>query len=329
MEAVSEVIARHGGNPSIAQGAHDNLAWNASANLNSDLTAHLEYPPLPPLKRVLSSIPAAKASGMNRDKWRNLIWAARSGYGKNEETKRDLLEWCESAPGELDRREFDNIWERPDRVGDVLGVGSLLHMANLCDPEFAANPSTVSTSVEGDVANGRVFADAHRGKFIYLPELDVWHRFACETGWLTALPGDIERAAKDVASSLLDRAVAEIKADPNSRSSGKMLQRAQKVHNLQPMKAMIEMAKSELGMSCAASDFDSDPMQLGVKNGVIDLNTGGLLAFSPAVRISKRCAVVYDPEATCPRFEKFLLEIMADQDVRLFIQRWVALPYLR
>lgn len=215
---------------------------------------------------------------------------------------------------------------------DAITVATVIKMAidrgyeishAAADPAKIGGFSSGLPEAVGDVANGRVFADAHRGRFIYVPEVDAWHRFDPETGWLSALPGDVDRAAKDVANLMLDRAVAEIKADPDSKTAAKLLQRAQKVHNLQPMKAMIEMAKSESEMSCPAADFDSDPMQLGVPNGVIDLNSGRLLAASPAIRVSKRCAVVYDPEAGCSRFEQFLQEVLPDSDVRAFIQRWI------
>jgi hypothetical protein len=43
---------------------------------------------------------------------------------------------------------------------------------------------------------------------------------------------------------------------------------------------MIEMAKSEPGMTARLSDFDDDPMLLGVANGVLDLRTGRTHATS-------------------------------------------------
>ncbi len=87
------------------------------------------------------------------------------------------------------------------------------------------------------------------------------------------------------------------------------------------LRAMIEMAKSEPGMTVQLSEFDNDPMLLGVTNGVLDLNKGTLLPVSPEVLVSKRCNVSYDPCARCPRFEQFMLEIQPDADIRAFLQR--------
>ena len=84
---------------------------------------------------------------------------------------------------------------------------------------------------------------------------------------------------------------------------------------------MIEMAKSEPGMTVRLSDFDDDPMLLGVANGVLDLRTGKLLPMSPDVLVSKRCNVAYDPAATCPRFVQFLKEVQPEKEMADFLLR--------
>ena len=84
------------------------------------------------------------------------------------------------------------------------------------------------------------------------------------------------------------------------------------------LRAMIEMAKSEPGMTVRLSDFDDDPMLLGVVNGVLDLRTGRPLPISPDVLVSKRCNVAYDPGAKCPRFVQFLMEVQPDEEMARF-----------
>jgi len=62
----------------------------------------------------------------------------------------------------------------------------------------------------------------------------------------------------------------------------------------------------------ATSDqFDRAPMLLGVQNGIIDLRNGDLLPHAREHMISQMCHVVYQPDAPCPRWEQFLVEIMA------------------
>ena len=86
---------------------------------------------------------------------------------------------------------------------------------------------------------------------------------------------------------------------------------------------MIDMAKSEPGMSANLADFDAHPMLLGVANGVLDLRSGMLLQHAAELRVSKRASVSYDSSATCPRFLAFLTRIMPDPEVRAFLRRFL------
>lgn len=51
-----------------------------------------------------------------------------------------------------------------------------------------------------------------------------------------------------------------------------------------------------------------DEPLLCVENGVVNLETGGLLPHDPAYLMSSRFAVQYDPTATCPTFDDWLSE---------------------
>ena len=97
----------------------------------------------------------------------------------------------------------------------------------------------------------------------------------------------------------------------------------QRSSDARSIRAMIEMAKSEPGMTRRLVDFDADPMSLGVGNGVLDLRCGKLLLVSPDILVTKRCGVEFDPAATCPLFMHFLEEIQPDPDIRSFLCRVV------
>ena len=60
-------------------------------------------------------------------------------------------------------------------------------------------------------------------------------------------------------------------------------------------------------------DWDTDPSLLGVANGVVDLRTGKLLPGSPEQRITQHVPLPYDPAATCPRWERLVLEVCDDR----------------
>lgn len=54
--------------------------------------------------------------------------------------------------------------------------------------------------------------------------------------------------------------------------------------------------------------FDSDPDLLGVQNGVVDLRAGMFRKACRGDYITKQCNVAFDPKATCPLWEQFLLD---------------------
>ena len=90
------------------------------------------------------------------------------------------------------------------------------------------------------------------------------------------------------------------------------------------IKGLIDLAKSEPGISVDIDQLDKDHWLLNVLNGVIDLRTGKLLLHDPERLITKMAPVTFDMNATCPTFENFLKEILNnDQQLIRFIQRTV------
>ena len=90
------------------------------------------------------------------------------------------------------------------------------------------------------------------------------------------------------------------------------------------LQAMVELAASEPEIPILPEALDTDPWQLNVQNGVIDLRTGQLRPHRRDDSISKLAPVAYDPNATCPRWERFLQEIFTDnEELITFIRRAV------
>ena len=88
--------------------------------------------------------------------------------------------------------------------------------------------------------------------------------------------------------------------------------------------ASLELAKSIPPISDDGENWDSNPWLLSVDNGVVDLRTGKLREERPEDRITLRSPIKFDPEAKCPRFERFMLEIFnGDSEFVSFLQRAV------
>ncbi len=83
---------------------------------------------------------------------------------------------------------------------------------------------------------------------------------------------------------------------------------------------VVALAAREEQVSTNASSFDQSPWLFNCANGTLDL---AINTFRHARRedfLSKRSPVHYDPEATCPRFDVFLAEILPSPEIRRFLQ---------
>lgn len=71
--------------------------------------------------------------------------------------------------------------------------------------------------------------------------------------------------------------------------------------------------------------MDQNPYLFNCPNGTIDLKTGNIMEHNPKHLITQLCPTVYDRDATCPRFLRFMEEIFAGphcKDIVSFMQRW-------
>lgn len=87
---------------------------------------------------------------------------------------------------------------------------------------------------------------------------------------------------------------------------------------------MIGHAQCQLGIAASPTSFDSDPLLLGVSNGVVDLRTGKFREARRDDYITKQMGTAYDPAASCPAWKKFLSRVLSEnQELISFMQRAV------
>jgi len=87
------------------------------------------------------------------------------------------------------------------------------------------------------------------------------------------------------------------------------------------LRDMVASTESEPGIAVRLADFDADPWRFNVCNGTIDLSTGHLHAHRREDLLTKRAPVVYDPDASCPLWDAFLLRVQPDPEVRALLDR--------
>lgn len=86
----------------------------------------------------------------------------------------------------------------------------------------------------------------------------------------------------------------------------------------------MKLMQATYTIRLTAEDLDSHTHLLTVTNGVIDLRSGMLYEHRPELHMTQLVDITYDPEATAPRWEQFLQEVMPEMpDMPGFLQRLV------
>jgi putative DNA primase/helicase len=85
--------------------------------------------------------------------------------------------------------------------------------------------------------------------------------------------------------------------------------------------AAIELAQAEPLLRVRLAEVDAHPHWLNTPNGTLDLLTGEFREHRFRDYLTKVTGAAYDPIATCPRWERFLEEVLPDLEVRAFMQR--------
>jgi putative DNA primase/helicase len=159
-----------------------------------------------------------------------------------------------------------------------------------------------------ELGNARRLIVAHGDRLRYCKPLGLWLEWD-DTRWRPDQTGAIWRWAKDTVRRLGHEA-AEAATDQRRQAT---LRWALKSEEKKVLAAMIELAWSEPGIAIMPAALDADPWLLNTPSGTVDLKTGKLRPHRQEDLITKMTKVPFDPDAKCPRWEKTLLEIFADQ----------------
>ena len=121
--------------------------------------------------------------------------------------------------------------------------------------------------------------------------------------WKRDMDGELNRMAKEVARRLNTQALS-IQDDEEQHEVENFARHSESAAGI---RATLECAQSEQGISIGADELDRDPMLLNCANGTVDLQTTELRPHSSADLIAKLCPVVFDLDAQCILFLRFLV----------------------
>ena len=221
-----------------------------------------------------------------------------------------------------DKNDFDALWHSI-KSGGGINVGTLFHQAKVngwVDPLKTSVSTSTPPQDAKDIRNARLFAEANHNKLLFIAETNDVLKFGIE-GWTRALSGDAERAAKNVIANMRHEACELFKQTHEDPKAIELNKHAVYSSTAQRIQAMIDLSKSEQGMSERISAFDADPNLLGVRNSVLNLKTKALIKVMPELRVSMRANVLFEQGAKCPKWLQFINDIQPDQDVQRLLKQ--------
>ena len=170
-----------------------------------------------------------------------------------------------------------------------------------------------------DLGNGKWIADQYADALRYIRTGKRWIYWD-ERRWAPDDTGEAERRAKAIVAALLERAIAATE-DAERKL---LIRHAEESCSARAIADALKLAATEAPLAMRAGDFDRGPLLLNVENGTLDLQTATLRPHCRSDYLTKLVPIRFDPNATAPRWERFLREIMHDDPALIsYLQRVV------
>ena len=315
---------------------------NAANDLNDDLISHLyRADGMESFDKVKSALVFIDPNG-SRDIWLSVVWGVRHGLGHSEEAFDLVDSWSrgdlhkKQVPKYESRSDVASVWDSYDKTRSPrITVATVYKYAyengwTYVEADVAAEamPSdsieNLNSKTPGDIANSKLFAKHVRNHLLWNSTKQVWMYFS-KGVWLLCERGEEVKFAKKVADALWNK-VCELLREkgPDSNIAKGWLANAKRLQNQNGIQAMLELAKSEPGMTETQSCFDMNPWLICVHNGVYDLKAARLMPHDPSQLHSRSVNASVIEGAVCPTFEKFIDDIfLGDKDTIKYVQRFL------
>lgn len=257
-----------------------------------------------------------------------MLWTAsyKTEYPSESEATQALLcilaYWTRGDEERIDRlfRKSKLMRAKWDarHTGSTWGKREIKHAIaqtkNFFDPD-------VDELLRNDTANADLFRGMIDGEYIRIEEWKTWLKWN-GVHWLRDADGEVRQATRRVEEERARRAADLIKS--NEEKAKQEFIWAVKSGNA-PQRSAIERLVRDM-LAQPAELFDTQPLLLACSNGIIDLRTGELRPGLREDRITRGLHIAYDPSAQCPRFERFLYEIMNENE-EMVSYLWRVLGY--
>jgi putative DNA primase/helicase len=220
---------------------------------------------------------------------------------------------------------------------DATTIATVLHTENSkkCNPPLPdSEVEQIAASASGyppgeqqfantDLGNAERLAAANSDRLAWSEEMKTWLVYA-DGVWRGDTTCAAEGFAHEVARKIMAEAATIGDLDRRKECAKWGVQSEQSGRT----KGMLEQAKPMLAVQVNGYSnrnrpvLDARPHLLNLANGTLDLGTFQLLPHAHDNWLTMATGISYDPGATCPRWEKFMMEVFADdRELVAYIQR--------
>lgn len=174
-----------------------------------------------------------------------------------------------------------------------------------------------------DLGNAKVFATLYNGRFLYDHTRKKWMVWG--EGAHVWREDAIAAAKRGMMATLQMRKQAGMMiADDRERAAH--LQGVRRAENGGAMSSALEKASAFTQIATKTENFNRHPLLLNCLNGTYDLEKWTFRPSRPEDMLSSQAPVTYDPEATCPLWEKFIDDIFeGNAELIAYVQRALGL----
>ena len=128
---------------------------------------------------------------------------------------------------------------------------------------------------------------------------------------------DVARYCHGIAQQWMNAAHGEADEDEQE----KMRETARMLLGHRKIDTVLSRAAGHSDLHVRRADLDQHAQLWPAGNGVLDLLSGEFREHDPDLLLTVGSDVIFDPEATCPRFDAFLDDILPDPEVRAYVMR--------
>lgn len=181
-----------------------------------------------------------------------------------------------------------------------------------------------------DTGNGKRIHLNFSDKYRYSTPEKRWYAWS-ETHWARDEVQEIQRDATACAQAAREHAMRDLdltldafendEKAPEVKAARKRLSEATSGLNNRRLQDAIIRFGTVKGISVGSNAFNQERIYLNLPNGTLNLETMQFKDHDPKDMISLLFGACYNPEASCPKFEQFMIDAYPDVEIRDYVQR--------